>query len=82
MYKIKIEVRGLEIVDETEADRDKRYITIRDLLISGGATTQNASLMKQNLVDLYDGAGNLIDTRWETVTVLESEQLPSPKEEA
>jgi hypothetical protein len=38
--------------------------------------------MKQNLVDLYDEAGNLIGTRWETVIVPESEQLPGPKEEA
>jgi hypothetical protein len=82
MFKIKIEVRGLEIVDETEADRDKRYITIRDFMAALGATTQNTSLMKQNLVGIYDGKGNLIDTRWETVTVPESEQLPSPKEEA
>jgi hypothetical protein len=82
MFKTKIEVRGLEIVDETEADRDKRYITIRDFMAALGATTQNASLMKQNLISHYDSDGVLIDTRWETVTVPESEQLPSPKEEA
>jgi hypothetical protein len=79
-FKIKNEVRGLEIEYATENDRDKDYKVIRDFLAAQGATNQNASLGKQNLIALYDEAGNLMGTRWETVTVPESEQLPSPEE--
>ena len=79
-YFIALEVRDARREFGTADKRDAAYIKVRDTLASWGITTANASLMKVNNTDLYDGEGNFVMVHLTTVEVPPEEQLPHPPE--
>jgi len=70
-YYVALTVRDAKKGFDTEAERDAAFIKVRDILMSWGITTANASLSKQNQEDV-------VSAQFVSVVVPPEEQLPSP----
>ena len=80
-YRIRIDIRSLEIEYDTNKERDTDYSRIANFLKTRGAMTNNSSIMKINLVELYNKDMKKIKEDLVIVSVPEGEGLPSPVKE-
>jgi len=77
-YKIRLDVRGVELEFGTATLRDTDYAKIVKFLKNRGVTTANASVMKLNAIELYDANNVKIKKDDVIILVPEDNALPQP----